>query len=56
LRGAPDQSQLFMPLFEYAERLAEGAPLDAAEARRFARETVRGYLAAPGSESSRPTY
>jgi hypothetical protein len=56
LRGAPDQSQLFMPLFEYAERLDEGAPLDAAEARRFARETVRGYLAEPGSESSRPTY
>lgn len=44
LRGAPDRDQLFVPLFEYAERLADGAPFDRADAARFARETVRGYL------------
>jgi hypothetical protein len=49
LRAAPDQGQLFAPLFEYAGKLDEGAPLDAAEARRVARETVRSYLAEPGS-------
>ncbi len=45
LRAPPDQGQLFTPLFEYADRLSEGAPLDGAEARRIARETVHGYLA-----------
>ena len=44
LRAAPDRGELFVPLFEYADRLAEGQPLDRADAARFARTTVRGYL------------
>ena len=44
LRAAPDQGQLFLPLFEYAEKLDAGEPFDRAAAARFARETVRGYL------------
>jgi hypothetical protein len=47
LRAAPDRGQLFVPLFDYAEKLYEGTPLDAAAARAFARETVRGYLRSP---------
>jgi len=50
LRAPPDQGQLFTPLFTYADALYEGSPLDPAEARRVARETVRGYLSdVPGS-------
>jgi hypothetical protein len=45
LRASPDQAQLFMPLFEYAEKLDEGTPYDAAAARAFARQTVATYLA-----------
>jgi len=45
LRAAPDQGQLFTPLFEYADRLYDGAPFDDAEARRVAHDTVTGYLA-----------
>jgi hypothetical protein len=58
LRAPPDQAQLFAPLFEYAERLYEGAPFDHAEAREVARETVHGYLAEPGSRDGggRPGY
>ena len=44
LRAAPDQGQLFTPLFEYAGRLDEGEPYDAAAARAFVRQTVQGYL------------
>ncbi len=44
LRGAPDRDQLFVPLFEYADKLANGAPFDRTDAARFARDTVRGYL------------
>ena len=44
LRAAPDRGQLFVPLFEYADRLDEGAPLDRDDATRFARTTVQGYL------------
>jgi len=44
LRAAPDRAELFVPLFEYADRLAEGQALDRADAARFARTTVRGYL------------
>ena len=47
LRAAPDQGQLFVPLFEYAGKLDDGAPYDAADARAFARKTVASYLAAP---------
>ncbi len=45
LRAPPDQEQLFTPLFDYAEKLADGQPLDPVAARVFARDTVRGYLA-----------
>jgi len=52
LRAAPDQGQLFTPLFEYAEKLDEGAPFDPVAARAFARDTVGGYLAiGPGAVS-----
>jgi hypothetical protein len=44
LRAAPDKGQLFVPLFTYAEGLADGAPFDHATATTFARDTVRGYL------------
>jgi hypothetical protein len=51
LRAAPDQGQLFTPLFAYAERLADGASWEPAAGAAFARQTVRGYLAeATGSE------
>jgi len=55
LRAAPDQGQLFTPLFEYADRLDEGGPFEAGAARAFARETVRGYLA-DGSTGAAATY
>jgi hypothetical protein len=45
LRAAPDQGQLFTPLFEYAERLDEGEAYDAGTVREFVRGTVWGYLA-----------
>ncbi len=45
LRASPDQGQLFVPLFEYAAKLDEGAPYDAAAARAFARKAVASYLA-----------
>jgi len=44
LRAAPDQGQLFTPLFDYADRLYEGEPPDPRTARTLARATVRGYL------------
>jgi hypothetical protein len=46
LRAAPDQGQLFAPLFEYAEKLDGGEPYDRDAARAFVRKTVWGYLAA----------
>ena len=53
LRAAPDQGQLFVPLFDYAERLDDGEPYDSAAARTFARDTVHGYLAeGPGRTSA----
>jgi hypothetical protein len=44
LRAAPDRGQLFVPLFDYADRLADGGPFERAAAATFARETVRAYL------------
>jgi len=41
LRVPPDQGKLFTPLFEYAERLAEGAPWEPEAGAAFARATVR---------------
>lgn len=53
LRAAPDQGQLFTPLFEYADRLYDGAPFDPVAARAFVRQTVRGYLAkGPGTSGA----
>ena len=54
LRAPPDQGQLFTPLFEYADRLAEGAPWEPAAGAAFARKTVRGYLAE--DRTSEPGY
>jgi hypothetical protein len=40
-----DQGQLFIPFFEYAEKLADGAPFVVEEARAFVRNTLRNsYL------------
>ena len=52
LRAAPDRGQLFVPLFEYAEKLDEGTPFDPAAARAFAQQTVRGYLGKPRAGAS----
>jgi hypothetical protein len=53
LRAAPDRGQLFVPLFEYAEKLYEGAPLDTAAAGAFARKTVQSYL--DGRDRGKPS-
>jgi len=43
-----DQGQLFMPFFDYAERLAEGQPFVREDARAFIRQTLHSsYLAPP---------
>jgi hypothetical protein len=53
LRAAPDQGQLFGPLFEYAGKLDDGEPYDPIAARTFVRKTVQGYLAdGPGDRRS----
>jgi hypothetical protein len=41
LRAQPDQAQLFVPFFEYAKKLEEGASFNRDEARKFIRETLR---------------
>jgi hypothetical protein len=47
LREPVDQGQLFIPFFEYAERLADGQPFVAEDARVFIEQTLRrSYLAA----------
>ena len=59
LRGPVDQGQLFVPFYEYAEKLAGGLPFDRGEARAFIERTMREtYLAdASGPERrSQPTY
>ncbi|MFL6580687.1 MAG: DUF6607 family protein [Burkholderiales bacterium] len=43
-----DQGQLFMPFFDYAEKLAEGQPFVREDARAFIRQTLHSsYLAPP---------
>jgi hypothetical protein len=43
-----DQGQLFMPFFDYAEKLAEGEPFVREDARAFIRQTLHTrYLAPP---------
>ncbi len=46
MRAAADEGQLFVPLFEYAQKLDDGAPFDRAAARAFARQAVESYLVA----------
>lgn len=41
LRAPVDQGQLFLPFFEYAGRLADGAPHDRDDARAFIERTLR---------------
>ena len=44
-----DQGQLFIPFFEYAERLAEGEPFVPEDARTFVDETLqKNYLSESG--------
>jgi hypothetical protein len=47
LRAQPDQGQLFLPFFEYADKLAEGGTFNAEEARAFVRRTLRERYLAP---------
>ena len=41
LKVQVDQGQLFMPFFEYAEKLSDGATLDREDARAFIERTLR---------------
>jgi hypothetical protein len=41
VRAPVDQAQLFVPFFEYAGKLADGAPFDRGEARAFIRRTLQ---------------
>jgi hypothetical protein len=41
LRAQPDQAQLFLPFFEYAQKIADGAAFDRDEARAFVRRTLQ---------------
>jgi hypothetical protein len=46
LRAPVDQGQLFVPFFEYAVKLADGAGFDRGDARAFIERTLREtYLA-----------
>jgi hypothetical protein len=46
MRAQPDQAQLFLPFFEYADKLAAGGAFDREDARAFIRRTLRErYLA-----------
>jgi hypothetical protein len=40
MRAQPDQGQLFLPFFEYAQKFADGAPFERDEARAFIRRTL----------------
>ena len=47
LRAQPDQAQLFVPFFEYAAKLDEGAAFDRDEARAFIRRALQERYLAP---------
>ena len=47
LRAQPDQGQLFVPFFRYADKLAAGGAFDRDEARAFIRRTLRERYFAP---------
>jgi hypothetical protein len=45
VRAPVDQGQLFLPFFQYADKLAEGAPFNRDDARAFVRRTLQdNYL------------
>jgi hypothetical protein len=45
MRAPVDQGQLFIPFFDYAQRLADGAAFDPDAARTFVRRTLQNdYL------------
>ncbi len=48
LKAQPDQGLLFLRFFEYAEKLAEGAPFKRDDARAFVDRTLRERYLAPG--------
>jgi hypothetical protein len=56
LRAPVDQGQLFMPFFEYADKLSGGsASFDRAGARAFVERTLRdSYLAGPVRSARSP--
>jgi hypothetical protein len=41
MRAPADQAQLFVPFFEYAAKLADGAPFEPDDARAFVRRTLQ---------------
>jgi len=47
LRAQPDQGRLFVPFFEYADKLAEGGAFDRSQARAFIERTLRERYLAP---------
>ena len=47
MRAQPDQAQLFIPFFEYAAKLEEGAPFDREGARAFVKRTLQERYLAP---------
>ena len=47
MRAQPDQAQLFMPFFEYAAKLEEGAPFDREDARAFVKRTLQERYLTP---------
>ena len=48
-----DQGQLFIPFFEYAERLAEGEPFVLEDARTFVDDTLRKSYMSESGKSAR---
>lgn len=47
LRAQPDQASLFLPFFEYAAKLEDGATFNRDEARAFVQRTLREKYLAP---------
>ncbi len=47
LRKPVDQGQLFVPFFEYADRLADGEPFVVEDARSFIEKILRQSYLAP---------
>ena len=41
MRAPADQGQLFIPFFEYAQKLVDGAAFDREAARAFVRRTLQ---------------